>query len=105
MEYKNCFQLREFSLLYDYYCIIDVKEYLADELFIRHKVHVKFQEEYSKEGTKYLCIFCKVKKKQNAEFLQALEELENKMLLLGYTDYPQFCDKFSKNIFRKMQNK
>lgn len=104
MEYKNYLQLRKFSLRYVYYCIIDADEYLADELFIRHKVKVKFEHEYAKHGTKYLCIFCKIKKKDKLKFLQALEELKSKMLLLGYLDYQKFCEELSRNILEKMYN-
>ena len=36
--------LEKFSLLYDYYAFFDTKDYLADSLFIKHKVHVHFME-------------------------------------------------------------
>lgn len=104
MEYKNYIQLKKFSLRYVYYCIIDVDEYLADELFIRHKVQVKFEHEYIKHGTNYLCIFCKIRKKDKLKFLQALEELKSKILLFGYSDYQKFCDELGKNILEKMYN-
>ena len=103
MEYKNYFPLKKFSLRYDYYCFVDVEKYLADELFIRHKVQVKFKQEYQKTGMNYLLIFCKVRKKNKTKFLEALEELKSKMLLLGYEDYQNFCEEFNENILEKTQ--
>jgi len=101
MDYKNYYTLEKFSLRHDYYCFVDTEKYLADELFIRHRVSVKFQQEYQKDGMNYLIIFCKVRKRDKEEFLEALKELKNKMLLLGYTDYQDFCEELSKNILEK----
>ena len=101
IDYKNYYTLEKFSLRYDYYCFVDTEKYLADALFIRHGVRVNFQQEYQKAGTNYLIIFCKVRKKEKEEFLAALEELKNKMILLGHVDYQEFCEKLSKNILEK----
>ena len=35
-----CWTLERFSLLYNHFAIIDTDEYLADSLFVRHKVRV-----------------------------------------------------------------
>ncbi len=98
MDYKNFFKLRRFSFLYDYYCFIDVADYLADELFIKRKVNVKFQQEAQKHGSRYLIIFCRIKKRDRSRFEDAFGELKNRMLLLGYTDYEEFCKKIQKSI-------
>lgn len=63
MEYSNFFMLQKFSLKYKYFCFFDTKNYLADRLFIKHKVRVWFMQEYEKQGTKFLIIFCKIRKK------------------------------------------
>ena len=39
---KNYFTLERFSLLYDHYAFIDVPDYYADQMFIQHKVTVRF---------------------------------------------------------------
>ena len=98
MEYKNYVTLKKFSFKFDYYCFFDVAQYLADEIFIKHKVRVWFRQEFQKHESNYLVIFCKVKKKDKKEFLASLEELKSKMLLLGYTDYPDFCEELMKNL-------
>lgn len=88
----NYIKLDVFSLRYNHYAFIDTDEYLADKLFINHKVTVDFGREYKMEGKPYLIIFCKVKKKDDEAFKEALSEMENKMLLMGYTDYDEMCN-------------
>ena len=34
-----------------------------------------------------------IRKKDEKNFLKALDELEKKMLLMGHHDYPAFCEK------------
>ena len=84
MEGKNYWRLRRFSLFYKYYAFVDTEEYLGDQLF---------GKEFGKKGNDYLIIFCKVRKKDEKNFLKALDELEKKMLLMGHHDYPAFCEK------------
>lgn len=88
---KNFWKLEKFSLQYFHYIYIDTIENLADQLFISRKVRVYFGQEGKKEGSPYKVIFCKIKKKDEPEFLEALSELENKMLLMGHRDYQEFC--------------
>ena len=66
--------------------------YVADSLFRRHKVPIKYEHELVKAGEKYRIICCKIKKKYKTEFEKALGEIKNKMYLLGYSDYETFCD-------------
>ena len=88
---KNCFTLEQFSLLYDHYVFVDVPEYYADQLFIRHQVTVRFGREYQHPDHPYVVIFCKVRKRDRSRFLSALDELNRKMLLCGYPGYEEFC--------------
>lgn len=91
---KNYFTLERFSLLYDYYVFIDVPEYYADQLFIQHKVTVRFGNEFQHPDQPYVIIFCKVRKRDRDRFLSALSELDRKMILCGYPGYSEFCDTF-----------
>ena len=79
--------IEKFSLRYAYFVFFDATPYLADSLFIRHKVRVWFEKEYTKEGSPYIAIFCHVRKRDIPEFLAALEDLKKSMLLCGYIDY------------------
>lgn len=98
MEYYNYFSVKKFSIMYEYFCFFDVKKYLADNLFIRHRVKVFFMEEFHKQGTDFLMIICKVRRCDVGKFQRALEELKNKMLLMGYPDYPEFCARMNEGL-------
>lgn len=91
---KNYFTLEKFSLLYDYYAFIDVPDYYADQLFIRHQVTVRFGNEYRHPDQPYVIIFCKVRKRDSERFLSALSELNRKMILCGYPSYEEFFSDF-----------
>ena len=97
----HCYlHLEQFSLRYLYYAIIDTADYYADQLFIRHQVTVHFGKEFAHPESTYLIIMCKVRKKDKRRFLDALEELPNKMLLCGHPDYPAFCEQFYEKMER-----
>lgn len=80
-------KIRKVSLRYNYFLFYDTSEYLADQLFIRQKVRVWFDEEYAKEGSRFLAILCHVKKRDSHRFIDAIAALRNKILLCGYPEY------------------
>ena len=82
-----------FRLNYAYVDLNTDSDYVADSLFFRHKVPVKFGDEMVRDGDKYRVIFCKIKRKYRNEFEKALGEISNKMSLLGHNDYEAFCDR------------
>lgn len=94
----NYLKLRTISLFTYSYMFLDCDEYLADQLFIKHKVPVKFGKEYCKLDSKYRVISCKIRKRYAEEFKEALAEMNNKMLLCGYVDYAAFCENFKSLI-------
>lgn len=88
---NNYMKLKSFSLLFHNYIFLDTVDYLADQLFINHKVKVHFGKEFAKEGTPYRFICCKIRKKDEGKFLDALGNMKAKALLLGYEDYDKYC--------------
>ena len=58
-------------LQYAYVDLFQDSGYLADSLFYRHKVPVKYGPEMLKDGEKYRVIFCRIKRKYKAEFEKA----------------------------------
>lgn len=50
---SNCFPIEKFSLRYKYFCFVDTTEYLADALFIKHKIRVWFKKEAINQNTDY----------------------------------------------------
>ncbi len=94
MSCKNYVKISRFSLFFRYYFIIDTSEYLADNIFVNYQVQVKFGGEFANEDTCYRFISCRISKKDEDKFLNALNELKNKMLLYGHNDYEEFCRSF-----------
>ena len=82
------------SLFYDYFVFFDTKPYLADQLFIRHEVRVWFDQEYAKEDSPYLSIFCHVRKKDVPKFLAALEDLKKSMIICGHSHYEEVISSY-----------
>lgn len=74
-----------------HFLYIDSGEHLADRLFAKHQIRVKFTREYIHNRTNYRVIFCKIPPKDVPKFEQAMAELTNNMLLLGHNDYLDFC--------------
>lgn len=81
------------SLLFDYFLFFDTTPYLADQLFIRHKVRVWFDREYSRKGSPYLAIMCHVRKRDAAKFDEALEDLKKNMVVCGHPHYEEEINK------------
>ncbi len=77
------------------YVYIDSDEYLADDLFIRHGVNVRYGAEYGHpKHPGYRIIHCHIEKQDEEEFRKALDELESKMLITGHDGYDKMCDFF-----------
>ena len=89
MKNYICFGGR-FRLSYAYF---DSHSYVADSLFYKHEIPVKFKSEYVNEEEDYRVIFCSIKRKDKEKFERALLELHNKMLICGHNDYEDFCEK------------
>ena len=87
-----------FGLRYMYVDINRDYDYVADILFYKRQIPVHFKDEMVKEGDKYRIIFCSIKKKYQKQFEEALEELKDKMHLLGYTDYEDYCERLMKEL-------
>ena len=90
-EQKNWFNLTVSPSLYCRYAYIDLEDHLADSLFERQNISVRFEREFENPINGYRLIICKVLPWHREGFLKALSQLPNKMNLLGFTDYQDFC--------------
>ena len=70
----GCWRLDKFSLLNAHYAFVDTEEYLADQLFVQHRVRVNFGSEYSSSEHKYRIIMCSCRKKDVPAFEEAIQE-------------------------------
>jgi len=82
-----------FRLKYAYIDLNTDRDYVADSLFYKRNIHVRFIDEMVRDGDKYRIIFCKIQKKYKKAFEEALEEIRTKMSLLGHNDYDEYCDR------------
>ena len=80
------------------YLYIDTRDYIADSVFYKNEIPVHFGGEYVKDNEPYIWITCRIRKKYQKKFEKSFEELKNKMLLLGHTDYEEWCDKFMSQL-------
>ncbi len=87
MKQKPYLSIQKFSLRFAYLIYIDVRDYLADPLFVKHGVRIRCGKECAIPDSPYRFILCRVRKRDVQGFHDALEELENSMLICGYTDY------------------
>lgn len=94
MEAKNFFSIKTLIPFRLKYMYIDLPEYLADEIFVKDKLPVKYGNEYENKNEKYNFIFCTIWKKDREKFETCMKQLVNKMLILRHTDYIEFCNKF-----------
>lgn len=76
---------------YNNFVYIDTTGFLADRIFVENKVRVKFCGDYKRKDKNYVIVICKVKKKDVPVFLKSLEELKNRAIIMGNTDYEAFC--------------
>ena len=99
---KNYVKMKCFSLIYNYYMYVDVPDYLADQLFIKHRARMKFGEEWEHPEHGYRIIFCRCFKWQNRRFLNALYDLHDLMALSGHGDYEDFCKDLITDHFARL---
>lgn len=87
-------KLRCFSLFNSYFGFLDTEDYLAQGLFVKHQVKVKLCEVHVHHSIPYKILVCRVRRKDEAKIIAALNELASKMLICGYRDYLECCSGF-----------
>lgn len=88
---SNFVQLSCVSLRSACFCYMDVKKFKADSIFVRKKMRVKFLRHACNDKNDYVIVVCKILKKDIDNFVEAMTELKNNMLLCGHTDYLDEC--------------
>lgn len=91
MHYVKLFSASQFRAEFVY---VDAPDYVADKLFIKHKVAVRFaKDQMRRPGDPYVIVFCSVSKKDIDRFVAAIEELPEAMRQNGYEDYMEYCNR------------
>lgn len=78
---------------------VDSASHIADRIFINRQIPVKFTKDFVKDTCPYIYVFCKIRKKNRSAFLEAMVDLERKMLLTGHDDYSDYCRQEFQSIF------
>ena len=94
MEQKNWINITKSPSLYCRYAYFDLEDHLADSLFERQNVAVKYEREFVNPINPYRLVICRVLPWQRDGFLKALRQLPDKMSLLGFSDYRKFCREY-----------
>ena len=88
---KNFWKMEESFGKHFSYAYIDLNNYLADDIFLEKNIEVKFIREMIRGDSPYRIVICKIKREDGEAFEEALKLLEDKMLLLGHSDYLAVC--------------
>ena len=83
MREKLYWTIERFSLRYAYFLFLTQRCTLLTSCSPDTKVRVWFESEYTKEGSPYRAILCRVRKRDVPEFLAALEELKRRCCSAG----------------------
>ena len=97
-EFIPCWRIDRFSPGRKSFAFIDTAEYHADQLFINEGIQIKFKEEFIHSESKYRLIFCNCLKRDVNKFIKAISKLSTKMLIIGNTDYIDYCKDFEKKM-------
>lgn len=99
----NCICVERLSLLYRYFFFVDVKEYSAEHFFEDRKIRVSVLQRYVQNDGRFCVYLVKFRKKDTDAFLDCMELLYNRMLLTGYSDYPELCHHLTERVRQKTE--
>ena len=81
-------RIQKLSMMWRYYAYVDTPNHAADFCMRTNGVStVHFLKEMVKDDSDYIIVFCKVSKRENAEFLAAMKSLPERMKQIGHPDY------------------
>lgn len=102
---SNYMRTDKFNPFRVYFFYVDCKEKLADDVFIENELTVYFHGDYYNKESKYMWVSCSVKRRDVSKFEECMERLHDKVLILGYTDYDEFCEGVCDGILQEFGGK
>lgn len=88
---RNYIKLGGISLFFDQYAFVDTAEKLYSRVLLKHGIKIKTGSAFIKSGTDIRLITCKIRKKDSMKFENAIGDVRNMALLLGYKEYDAMC--------------
>ena len=101
----NYWKLKNPSLFTVSYAYLDVDPFLSTALFQRKQIRMRYKYAIGFDSSAYRVVVCKVPKRKIEKFEEVMEELKNKMLLLGYSDYGNVCSKIEGLLLKKAEQR
>ena len=89
---KNYFVIRNMNPFVWRFGYLDLPDYYADDLFVKHGVPVRFEAEFTNPEKKYRVVTASCLRPLRGRVEAALRELPYIMALNGYGDYEAACD-------------
>lgn len=101
---NNFKSIRSFSLFNKKFMYIDSQKYYADDIFIDNFLDIKYtKDEFSHPDYDFVFIFVKVKYKDISTFIECMDKLDKKMMLIYKQPYIELKNKFN-GILEDIQN-
>lgn len=94
MNYIECSSSSNKKLFF----YVDNNNYLSNHIFIKNKLKVKYCSEISVNIKDYNIIFVKVPNKQEELFKDCMIDLDDRMVLQGFTEYKEVCKQVLDNF-------
>ena len=91
----NCIRIRSWSPFHFRVIIIDTKEYVSTRILTNYGIRPWNIKRMSNSSTPFRLVECSIRKKDVEKFIEALEGIRNSILVMGYRDYDQMCDKLN----------
>ena len=88
---KNYIQLKTLKF-YEEFAYFDLKDGLADEVFIKHSLNVKHINQLGRFGYDFHIFICRILRKDIEVFKTCMQELHNEMIICGHSNYDDFCN-------------
>ena len=103
-EKMNCMQITGVPFLkhlfYEYYVYVDSEDYKADYILIHNNVKGHIIGEWCHPKEKYKLIEIRVKKNSVKAFEDSMEQLANKQLISGNSDYLDNADAICRKLLK-----
>ncbi len=87
----NCIRLRCLSPFHYRFVYVDTREHISARVFNNSGLRVHRVKEMKQSGSPFRLIICSVRRRDFGKFAEALSNLYNCALLLGYRDYGDIC--------------
>ncbi len=91
----NFLKLDHRSFFRSKFIFVDTEDYLSAKLLKEAGIIVRHVRVMTKKGSPYRLVICKIRRRHEGTFVKVMEELRNRLILLGYTGYDAICDRLA----------